>query len=83
MPLRVLRVPTSIIPLQVETALDKEWFMTSMDMGKYLYGTMADRLAHELVKYMDFKITENPSCNQVIARGRVRVVLPEYKYEEI
>lgn len=82
MPLRVLSVPTNVIPLQTEVAFDKDWFMTSMDMGEYVYGTTADRLAHELVKYMDFKITENPPCNQVIAKGKVRVVLPEYCFDD-
>ena len=37
-------------------------------------------IAEELVKYIEYQIQEEPYTSSVIARGRVRVLPPDYRF---
>lgn len=81
--LKVIQTTANIIPLSVDAVVDKEMIMLNGELAaKYVCSEMAHKLATELVKHMDIITYEEPRTCQVMVKGRIRVVAPEYRYKE-
>ena len=82
---RIVRVETyqvSPVTLQASVSFGREYFdvIGAADMSKEICGRMASEIAEELVKYIEYQIQEEPYTSSVIARGRVRVLPPDYRF---
>lgn len=82
--LKVIQAPANIIPLSACAAVDKEIIVANGELAaKYVRSEMAHKLATELAKYMDIITYEEPRTYQIMVKGRIRVVAPEYRYKEV
>lgn len=82
---KIVRVETyqvSPVTLQASVCFGKEDadFLGPAVMSRQICGRMASEIAEELVKYIEYQIQEEPYTSSVIARGRVRVLPPDYRF---
>lgn len=70
------------VTLQASVIFGREYFdvIGAADMSKEICGRMARDIADELTKYIEYQIQEEPYTSSVIARGRVRVLPPDYRF---
>lgn len=82
---QIVRVETyqiQPVTLQASACYQKELvdLIGAADISREICGQMAAKIADELTKYIDYQVQEDPYTNSVIARGRVRVLPPGYKF---
>lgn len=70
------------VTLQAAASYPKELIdvIGAADISREICGRMARDIAEELTKYIDYQVQEDPYTKSVIARGRVRVLPPGYKF---
>ena len=70
------------VTLQASVSFGREYFdvIGAADMSKEICGRMARDIADELTKYIEYRVQEDPCMGIVTARGRVRVLPPDYKF---
>lgn len=82
---RIVRVETyqiQPVTLQATASYPKELIdvVGAADISREMCGRMARDIAEELTKYIDYQVQEDPCADRLIARGRVRVLPPGYKF---
>ena len=83
----LLRIETYYVPpitLEGRVLYPKEIYehdlMDAEEISKMICGRIATELANKLAQYLDYSIQEEPITNKIIARGRVRVLPPDYRF---
>ena len=71
-------------PVVIEGVVSHDKYLAdaidSADMSRMICSQIASRISDELTKYIDYRIQEDPYTRNIITKGRVRVLPPDYRF---